>query len=197
MERQRDKSLKAVTKRIVFSALFAALCCIATSVFIIPMPYGYFNMGDVFVLLAGWCLGPVYGAVAAALGCALADIIGGYVIYMPATLVIKGCMAAVAYAIAALLKKAIRKNGLDFVARGVSALCAEFLMVCGYFLYETALYGIAGAAATIVGNVLQGCFGLVCGVILATVLRSIRPVNFLFLESDRNIVRKKQNEAQK
>ncbi len=197
MERQRDKSWKAVTKRLVFSALFAALCCIATSVFIVPMPYGYFNMGDVFVLLAGWCLGPVYGAAAAALGCVLADILSGYVIYVPATLVIKGSMAAVAYAVAVLLKKAIRKNRMDFLARGVSAFCAEFLMACGYFLYDTALYGIAGGAAGIVGNVLQGCFGLVCGVLLAAVLRSVPPVNSLFFESDRDSAKKKQNDTQK
>lgn len=196
-ERQRDKNFKTVTKRIVFAALFAALCWIGTSVFIVPLPYGYFNMGDVFVLLAGWCLGPVYGAVAAALGSGLADILSGYVIYAPVTFLVKGCMAAVAYILAALLKKAIKRNSLDFLVRGISAFCAEILMVSGYFLYETALYGIAGGAASVVGNLLQGCFGMVCAVILAEVLRSIRPVNLLFPKLDLGMVRKKANLEQK
>lgn len=198
MEGQRDKKLKTVTKQLVFAALFAALCCIGTSVFIVPLPYGYFNMGDMFVLLAGWCLGPVYGAAAAALGCGLADLLSGYVIYAPITLLIKGCMAAAAYAVFVLFKKFIRKSSLDFLVRGISAACAEIIMAFGYFLYETALYGIAGGAASLVGNLLQGCFGLICGVILVTILHSIRPVNFLFPKLEPRItLRNKQNYEQK
>ena len=63
------------TKKIVFTAVFAALCCIATYLIIIPIPLGigYVNFGDVFVLAAAWCLGG-YGALAG-IGCALADIL--------------------------------------------------------------------------------------------------------------------------
>lgn len=49
------------------------------------------------VLLCGWLLGPIYGTIAAGLGPALADIFSGYVVYAPATFVIKALMALVAY----------------------------------------------------------------------------------------------------
>ena len=87
----------SLIKRLVYTATFAALCCIATWLLVIPLPYGYFNVGDVFVLLAGWCLGPLYGGLAAGLGCALADVFSGYALYAPATLIIKSLMGVIAY----------------------------------------------------------------------------------------------------
>ena len=74
-------------KRLVFAALFAALACAATFIHI-PVPSmtnGYVNLGDCFVLLAGFCLGPVYGGLAGGIGSALTDLLGGYFLYAPAT----------------------------------------------------------------------------------------------------------------
>lgn len=46
-------------KKLVFAALFAALCCVATMVIRIPTPIGgYIHAGDAVVLLAGFLLGP-------------------------------------------------------------------------------------------------------------------------------------------
>ena len=43
----------SIAKRLTFTALFAALCCVATVIITIPLPAsGYFNTGDVFVLLS-------------------------------------------------------------------------------------------------------------------------------------------------
>ena len=84
------------TKRIVMAAMLAALTCVATMVIKIPSPLkGYLNLGDCVVLLAGWMLSPVYGFLAAGIGSALADVFSGYVLYAPATFVIKGAMALV------------------------------------------------------------------------------------------------------
>ena len=50
----------SLSKRLAFAALFAALCCVSTVVITVPLPAsGYFNTGDIFVLLSAWCLGPV------------------------------------------------------------------------------------------------------------------------------------------
>ena len=74
--------------------MLAALCCVATMIIKIPSPLkGYLNLGDCVVLLSGWLLGPAYGFAAAGIGSALADIFSGYVIYAPATFIIKGLMA--------------------------------------------------------------------------------------------------------
>ena len=87
--------MKNNTKKLVMSALFAALACIATMIIKIPVPgaYGYIHPGDVVVILSGIMLGPVHGFFAAGIGSALADLLSGYAIYAPATFVIKGLVA--------------------------------------------------------------------------------------------------------
>ena len=56
-------------QKICFGALFAAIICVCTLISI-PLPIGYFNLGDAAVLLSAWTLGPLYGVVAAAIGSA-------------------------------------------------------------------------------------------------------------------------------
>ena len=70
---------------IVKSAMFAALILVATFIIKIPTPGtgGYIHPGDAFVILSGVILGPLYGGAAAAIGSALADILGGYFISSP------------------------------------------------------------------------------------------------------------------
>ena len=75
---------------VVMAATFAALTLLATFVLKIPTPtLGYVHIGDTFVILAGIILGPALGAIAAGLGAALADLLGGYAIWAPGTFVIK------------------------------------------------------------------------------------------------------------
>ena len=62
-------------RKLVLAALLAALVCVATMVVQIPSPMqGYVNLGDCFVLLSGWLLGPWYGAAAAGIGSMLTDL---------------------------------------------------------------------------------------------------------------------------
>ena len=170
----------SLSKQLALTAVFAALCLIGTVVIVVPLPFGFFNVGDVFVLLAGWCLGPVYGSVAAAVGSALADVITGFPIYAPATFFIKGLDAFIAYMVWFLLKKCIRKERFDFLPRILSALSGESVMVLGYFGYECLLYGINGAIAAVLGNITQGVFGMILATLLILGFRSIKSVAKFF-----------------
>ena len=69
-------------RKIIMSALFAALACVATMIIKIPTPgtSGYIHPGDAIVILSGAVLGPVWGFFAAEIGSAMADLIGGYFI---------------------------------------------------------------------------------------------------------------------
>ena len=172
--------MKSLTKKLAFAALFATLCCVSTLIVTVPLPNGYFNVGDVFVLLAGWCLGGIWGGAAAAVGSALADLWSGFALYAPATFLIKGLNAALAWLVAFSMKKLIKKDSLDFLSRIVGAIAGEAVMVLGYFLFETVLYGVAGGALALVGNVLQGvCCGALA-VILFSALYPIKTVRNLF-----------------
>ena len=152
-------------RKLVLAALLAALVCVATMVVRIPSPMqGYVNLGDCFVLLSGWLLGPWYGFAAGGIGSMLADLFLGYAHYAPGTLVIKGLVAL----LAALLYE---KLGRSSAARIASGVAGEIVMVLGYFGYASMLLGKGLAAvASIPGNIFQGAVGLVVGVVLVTVL---------------------------
>ncbi len=153
-------------KKLVFAALFAALAYCATLVIHFRSPIGgYLNLGDCIVLLAGWLLGPAYGAVAAGLGPALADLTLGYMVYVPGTFVIKALMAIVAYFAA----KAI--PGKPVVKSVVSGVLAEAVMVGGYFCFEATFLRLGlGAAAGVVSNLMQALAGIICAVLVKMIL---------------------------
>ena len=157
-----DKKIRTM----VTAAVLAALSCVATMVIQIPSPMnGFVNLGDCFVLLSGWLLGPWWGAAAGGIGSMLADLLLGYGHYAPGTLIIKGVMALAA----SLIFKAFRKNGAGALVSGV---VAEIIMVAGYFGYAGLLLGKGiGAAASIPGNLVQGAVGLVAGFLLLQVAR--------------------------
>jgi uncharacterized membrane protein len=56
----------------------------------IPGTGGYLNFGDIAVIFCGLFLGKKWGAVAGGVGSAVADLIGGFFIFAPITLVAKG-----------------------------------------------------------------------------------------------------------
>lgn len=150
-------------KKIIISALFAALTFCATFVVKIPTPTGgYVHLGDSIVLLSGWLLGPVFGTLAAALGSALSDLLGGYPTYILPTFIIKGLMAFLAWCILKLLP---RRN---FVFTAVSGIVGCIVMVSGYYLVEAVFlgYGFAGALVSVVPNIVQGVFGAVSATLL-------------------------------
>ena len=164
-------------KKLVFAALFAALACAATFIHI-PVPSmtnGYVNLGDCFVLLAGFCLGPVYGGLAGGIGSAMTDLLGGYFHYVPATLIIKFLMALAA----ALSAKALKKRVSSPVSYTVAAVVGELIMIGGYFLYELCLYG-AAAVGSIPGNAVQAVAGLVSSVIIVLILDKSKATKQLF-----------------
>ena len=164
---------RASPRTLALTGLFPALGCAATMVLQIPSPTGgYMNLGDTVVILGAWLLGPVYGAVAGGVGPAMADLLSGYVVYVPATLVIKAVMALTA----ALAYRALGKRGLL-----LCAAAAEVPMVLGYWLFDALLavlssgaglgLCLAGSAAGIPSNLVQAAFGAAASTLLALALR--------------------------
>lgn len=163
-------------RKLVLSALMAALCTVMTMVIQVPSPMqGYVNLGDCAVLISAWMLGPLYGGAAAGIGSALADLLSGYAHYVPGTFAIKFLMtAAAALILRAMTKKAPSAMLAGQVAGGVAA---EVIMVLGYFAYASLWLGKGlAAAASIPGNIVQGVFGLVAATVVYTVLSRSRAV---------------------
>lgn len=159
------------TKRIVITALMAAMVCVATMIIKIPSPMkGYLNIGDCIVLLCGWLLSPGYGFVAAGLGSALADMFSGYITYAPATFLIKGSMALIAFACFKLMNKRIGR----LPSQIIGAVFAEIVMVLGYFVFEGFMYGFVPSAVNIPANAVQGAAGLILGIVLVKVFERLK-----------------------
>ena len=160
-------------KRITICAMLAAMTAIATMIIKVPTlgTNGYVNIGDALVIVSAWMLGNPYGALAAGLGSALADILSGYGSYAPATAVIKFAMAFVF----TLIYSSMNKNhSANIFASVVAGVVAEMIMIAGYFLYESTVmgYGIA-ASASVISNAIQGGVCIVLGVALIQLLAKV------------------------
>ena len=159
-------------KKIVMAALLAAFACVATMSIRIPTPgtSGYIHPGDAIVILSGVILGPAWGLLAAGIGSAMADLVGGYFIYVPITFVIKGAVAFAAGMTYRRIGKSPRSRYIAVILGGAADM---ILVAGGYFLCECPLYGVAAAAASVPANLIQGIGGLVIGAILYPVLIAI------------------------
>ena len=169
-------------KKLVMAALFAALACVATMSIRIPTPGtgGYIHPGDAIVILSGVVLGPGYGLLAAGIGSALSDLIGGYFVYVPITFVIKGLVALVSGLIYQKMSHSGKNRYLAVILGGITDIV---FVAGGYFICEFFLYG-SGAAASIPANIIQGIGGLVISAVLYPVLIAIPDVRQAAYESN-------------
>ena len=156
----------------VRTGVFAALICAATMLVQIPMPAtgGYANAGDGVILTCAFLLSPISAAIAAGVGSAMADLLLGYVIYAPATLIIKGGMAL----LGGLLLRRMGK-AKPHVAYPLSVLAAECVMVLGYLIYESLILGLGmGALGSVMGNIGQGIVGVLIACAVTPVLKKAK-----------------------
>ena len=156
---------KSSSFKAVLTAMFSALVCVMTICIQIASPLGgYVNLGDAGVLLGAYLLGPVYGAAAAGIGSALADILTGYAYYAPGTLIIKAAVALIAALLLKQLESGKRRMPRP-LAFAIPGIIAEIFMVLGYFVYAWIFLGYgSGAIASVPGNIVQAlvCTAIAC-----------------------------------
>jgi uncharacterized membrane protein len=151
--------------RDIRSALIALIAVVTlVTLFVrIPLPTGgFFNIGDVAVVFAGLVLGDLasrrrfwWGATAGGLGSALADIIGGFPIFAPVTLVAKGLEGGLA---------ALAAKRSDWMQYGLLILGGLTIVVV-YFVGEWLMpnIGLQGAVSEVLPNLLQATAGVIGG----------------------------------
>jgi len=150
------------TNNLVMTALMICVIAVTTMFFKIPVPFanGYVHLGDAMIFMAVMMLGIKYGATASAIGSAMGDVLSGFAIWAPWTLVIKGAMAV-------LMGLFIMMSGKKPVGRMAGMTFAGLWMTGGYFVAEGVMYGNwAVALLGIPWNVGQ----FVTGMIIATAL---------------------------
>ncbi|MDO4567668.1 MAG: ECF transporter S component [Clostridia bacterium] len=139
-------------RKLCAAGVFAAMVMLATMFASLPIGAtgAYMNAGEVVVYIASFVLGGWWAVAASGIGAALADILLGVAFYAPATLLIKAAVSLLACWV-----MRCKFKGSEYVAPFVAGI----LVPIGYFAYEWLLFGITGALAGVVFNVIQyiGC----------------------------------------
>jgi len=165
-----------VALKLALAAVFAALVCVATIVFVLPIPAtkGYFNLGEIVIYVAALVFGPFVGGFAGGVGAGVADVINGYSQFAPGTLSIKFIEGL----IVGFMGRRATSNGKKAIALSILAiLIGGIEMVGGYFAYEIGVltYPPLDALAEVPFNVVQMVVGLVFAVPIAHIVLRVFP----------------------
>lgn len=168
-------AVKGETNKIILTGLMMAMITIVTMILPIPIPFttGYIHLGDTVIFLSVLLLGWKYGAVAAGLGSALADLLIGFAIWAPWTLVIKGGMGLImGLFIARAMKNQVKKHALGLsLYSAIGMILAGLFMVAGYYIAESIIYNnYIAALLGIPWNIGQFVVGLVLASLISTAL---------------------------
>jgi len=151
--------------------IFTALNFVITYWIQIPIPAtgGYINIGDIAVMFTALLFGPIIGGIAGGLGPMLADVFSPYIIYAPATLLIKGIEGFLIGLISNPKDCEGRVSYRDIIA----VLIGGILIPLGYFLYEAFILGLGVAVALVEmpGNFFQFGFAAIGSILLVIASR--------------------------
>lgn len=170
--------------RIVMTALMMGMITAATMFIkiMVPMTQEYVHLGDAMIFLAVLILGWKYGAVAAAVGAAMGDILGGFAMWAPWTFFIKAAMAiAMGLFLSAFGKKG-RFNLTGFpLLPMIGMTIAGLIMTGGYYLVSGLMYGNwIAALAGVPFNIGQFIVGMIIAVLLTAALCKTAAKKYFF-----------------
>ena len=178
LENEREKNQK-----LILTGLMMAFVVVTTIVIPIPVPFGsgYVHLGDAMIFLSVLILGWKHGAAAAGIGSALADILIGYAIWAPWTLVIKGLMGAIMGIF--LMKSMQKQHGFGIMGvpiyQLVGMVLAGVVMVVGYYFASGFIYGnFLAALVAIPWNILQFVVGTFVATLIAAALYKTPAVRY-------------------
>ena len=165
---------KITTYDIVVTALFAAMCYVATNFRIeIPTPLGktMIHCGNVFCLLSAMLMGGLRGGIASATGLGLFDLLGGWASSAPSTIVMRFVMGLVGGSVSSVGHKN-GKRTLWLVLGAISGMVTYIILYLGYSFLKgivlgnavgTLLVDVAAKAST---SIPSGCVSIVVAVVL-------------------------------
>lgn len=160
------------SRHVARTALLIALTAVATLAIRIPNPatQGYINLGDTMIFTVALLFGGRAAGLAGGIGSALADALGGYFIWAPWTLAIKGLEGV---GIGVLASKARRRfSGMWLhTIEAMVLILGGLWMIAGYYLAGSVLLGAPAALTEIPGNVIQASVGLAVALPLSAALR--------------------------
>ena len=146
------RSKNSTVVNLALTGLMGALVYVATMFFKVEIPVGtdrtMIGFANVFCVLSGLILGPVYGGLAAGVGSFLFDLTGGWFSSAGVTLITKGLMAVICGLIAWSGKQ--EKASISrLIVAAVSGSLGYCVMYLGYSFFKLMVAGSAPEAAAI------------------------------------------------
>ena len=169
----QKRSKFSATRSVVFTALMTALVTLATVVLGFPAGDFFFNCGDAVIFVTAAILGPVPAMFAGGIGSFFADL-AVYPATMVFTLFIKGVEGLVCGLFMRLLSRVSSRGLLGALFHVLSMAVAGALMMTGYFVCNSFIYGTpASALAALPADAVQWSLSLAIATALLYGLRLI------------------------
>ncbi len=150
------------TREMVYMALFIAMVFVATNIRVhLPLGAGgLVHIGTLMMFAIALKYGKVYGAISAAIGMTIFDVVMGWGAWAPGTFVVR----LIAGYLVGVLAESKDGQGKIMWKNVVAIAVGGFVIVAGYYLFESLfITNFSGALASIPGNLMQlaiGVFGL-------------------------------------
>lgn len=173
---QSTRSKQATTTLdLIQTAMMIGLVFSATAFLSIKLPIaangGLVHLGSAMLFIVAILFGPKKGALAGAIGMGLFDVLGGWLLWSPITLVARGLQGYIIGKIAHGASRRGRHTGWNIVGMLVSIP----VMLVVYYIGEGILYGHwLAPLASIPGNIVQNFLGVAIAIPVCLALRKVR-----------------------
>jgi len=166
-----EKKQKSIILEMVITALFIALVYVFTAFVNIRLPFalygGLIHLGNVPLFICAILFGKRSGAIAGGVGMALFDLLSGWTLWAPFTLVI---VALMGFVVGLITEK---KNGIGWYI--LAMVAALPIKIAGYYIAEGIIYSNwISPVTSIPGNIIQVTTAIIIVAIVIVPLRHAR-----------------------
>lgn len=156
---------------LIVTSMLIALVFVSTILLNIKLPItangGLVHLGTAMLFIASIVFGPKKGALAGAIGMGLFDLVSGWTLWAPFTIVARGLQGYIVGKIA----WSNGRKGNSLVFNLIATIASIPVMLAVYYICERVLYGswiipIASIPGNIVQNVVGICVAIPVGIVL-------------------------------
>jgi uncharacterized membrane protein len=162
------------TMDLIITAMLIALVFLSTFFLNIKLPIaangGLVHLGTAMLFIASILFGPKKAALAGAIGMGLFDIVGGWTLWAPITIVARGLQGYIVGKIA----WSKDRNGTSIAFNVIATIVSIPFMIAVYYIGEGILYGNwIAPLASIPGDLVQNILGIIVAVPVCVALKKV------------------------
>lgn len=159
---------------LIITAMLIALVFLSTFFLNIKLPIaangGLVHLGTAMLFIASILFGPKKAALAGAIGMGLFDIVGGWTLWAPITIVARGLQGYIVGKIA----WSKGRNGTSIAFNVIATIVSIPFMIAVYYIGEGILYGNwIAPLASIPGDLVQNILGIIVAVPVCVALKKV------------------------